>query len=123
MQQLILHLLKLSTIDFWINLTLQMLLVCKIGPLTSAVPDRKFHWPDGPSTDATLENEHLKEWIDLSPSRVYTGGHFMDAGIAGIALRTKVGHACSRLLVRVRAGDMTATYPFKLQETGNDHYF
>jgi len=62
----------------------------------------------------------LNEWIEELPlSRVYGGVHFMNAGIAGVALGKEVGHACSRLLKRLRDGDMTATYPYANRELIN----
>ena len=90
------------------------------GPLTFTVPASKFYWTDGPSQGITLEYENLNEWIEELPlSRVYGGVHFMDAGIAGVALGKEVGHACSRLLKRLRDGDMTATYPYANREPIN----
>ena len=90
------------------------------GPLTFNVPASKFYWTDGPSEDITLEYENLNEWIEELPlSRVYGGVHFLDAGLAGVALGKEVGHACSRLLKRLREGDMSATYPHEHREAIN----
>ena len=87
------------------------------GPLTFTIPASKFYWTDGPSQDITLKYENLNKWIEELPSsRVYAGVHFMDAGFAGLALGKEVGHACSRLLKRLRDGDTTATYPYKKRE-------
>ena len=83
----------------------------KTGQLSFTTSAGKFYWTDGPMESITLEYANLKEWIDeLHKSRVYGGVHFMDAGNAGLALGKKVGHACSSLLNRLNAGDLTATY-------------
>ena len=77
-----------------------------------------FYWTDGPENDVTLEYENLNEWIDECPlSRVYGGVHFMEAGIAGLAIGKEVGHACTRLLSRLKDGDMRATYPAATRES------
>ena len=87
------------------------------GPVTFTIPESGFYWTDGPSEDITLEYENLNEWIEELPrSRVYGGVHFMEAGDAGVALGKKVGNACSRLMSRLNAGDMGATYPFAGRE-------
>ncbi len=92
----------------------------KTGPLTFTVPASKFYWTDGPTADVTLEYTNLNEWIEELPlSRVYAGVHFMDAGNAGVALGKEVGHACTRLLDRLVAGDMSATYPYENREPIN----
>ena len=92
----------------------------KTGQLSFTIPIGKFYWMDGPIEDITLEYANLKEWIDELPiSRVYGGVHFMDAGNAGLALGKKVGHACSSLLNRLTAGDLTATYTHPGREAIN----
>lgn len=92
----------------------------KTGPLTFTVPASKFYWTDGPSEDVTLEYEHLNEWIEELPlSRMYGGSHFLDAGVVGLELGKKVGNACSRLLDRLRNGDMSATYTYEHREPIN----
>jgi hypothetical protein len=86
----------------------------KTDKLTFTVPASKFYWTDGPSVDVTLEYENLNEWIEELPkSRVYAGVHFMDAGVAGLALGKKVGDACSIMLEKLREGNMSATYTNK----------
>ena len=81
------------------------------GPLTFTVPASKFYWQDGPNNDITLEYENLNAWIEELPlSRVYGGVHFLDSGEAGLSLGKEVGNSCSRLLARLKQGDMSATY-------------
>lgn len=76
-------------------------------PLTFTVPASKFYWTDGPSEDVTLEYENLNEWVEEIPlAMMYGGVHFLDAGTAGLVLGKEVGHACSRLLKRLKDGDM-----------------
>jgi len=92
----------------------------KTGKLTFTIPASKFYWTDGPSEDITLEYENLDEWIEELPkSRVYGGVHFMDAGIAGLALGKKVGDACSLMLGKLREGNMTATYTYEDRQKVN----
>lgn len=90
------------------------------GPLSFTIPAGKFYWSTGPSSSITIEYGSLKEWIEELPkSRVYSGSHFIEAGNAGLALGKKVGHACSRLLKRLNAGDMNATYTSSFREAIN----
>ncbi len=92
----------------------------KTGKLTFTVPASKFYWQDGPSQDVTLEYEHLNAWIEELPlSRVYGGVHFLDSGVAGLNLGKEVGHSCSRLLKRLKEGDMNATYTYANREAIN----
>lgn len=92
----------------------------KTGPLSFTVPASKFYWQEGPSKDVTLEYENLNEWIEELPlSRVYGGVHFLDSGVAGVNLGKEVGHSCSRLLKRLKEGDMQATYTFSERESIN----
>ena len=64
-----------------------------------------------------MEYDSLREWVEELPkSRVYGGVHFVDAGDAGVALGKEVGHACTRLLDRLNAGDYNATYTFPGRE-------
>ncbi len=90
------------------------------GKVTFTIPADGFYWLDGPSEDIVLEYDNLNDWIEELPkSRVYGGVHFMEAGNAGVALGKKVGNACSRMLSRLNAGDMEATYPFAGRESIN----
>ena len=81
------------------------------GVQTFTIPAGKFYWADGPEEEITIEYENLNAWIEELPlSRVYGGVHFLEAGESGLLIGKEVGHACSRLLNRLNAGDLTATY-------------
>lgn len=90
------------------------------GPLTFTVPAGKFYWNDGPEADVTLRFDSLDHWVSRLPlARVYAGVHWEESGDAGLGIGEKVGAACSRLLSRLRDGDMTATYTSASREPVN----
>ena len=92
----------------------------KTGTLKFTIPKDGFYWSQGPFEEVTLEYASLADWVDELPkSRIYGGVHFMEAGEAGVSLGKAVGHACTRLLTRLKAGDYNATYTYPGREAIN----